>query len=53
MIKINEARWDHRYVKYLLLKTNCHNKVLKYTEFKKEFSIKTDTVQVGLGDVLT
>ena len=55
MKKNSEIKWDQRHNKCLLVLKNKLSlaPILKYPNFIKEFAIKTDASQVGLGAVLT
>ncbi len=55
MKKYSEVNWDQQHDKCLLLLKHKLSTapILKYPDFMKEFAIKTDASQVGLGAVLT
>ena len=55
MKKYSELKWDQKHEKCLsLLKDKLSlAPILKYPDFTQEFSIETDTSQVGLGAKLT
>ena len=55
MKKYSEVKWDQQHDKCLLLLKHKLSMapILKYPDFMKEFAIKTDASQVGLGAVLT
>ena len=55
MKKYSEVKWDQQHDKCLLLFLHKLSMapILKYPDFMKEFAIKTDASQVGLGAVLT
>ena len=55
MKKYSEVKWDQQHDKCLLLLKHKLSTapILKYPDFMKEFAIKTDASQVGLGAVLT